>query len=428
MLNRGDASVVQRDPHMPGLGVLLDAKRFGELLRELRPEYEIGPARARYIRYKPQTSCIAAYRVRVDGKKVEMYARCHAMDGSVKVDAFLERRPRPGPLGDGVMIAPDRGVVIHVFPNDRHIRAMRLFESEPSRRRMSRILPAHRDLWRGSLKLLRYKPERRAVARVVRGDPKATLRMYPHATFAAARVRAWAFTSEGSLWIPPVIGDSGRYCTIANEWFEGRSLLEVIQDPTVAPDELGRVGEALAQMHRQRPSLQSMHTAGDLCAAIDGSAEMVAALVPALGERVRMLCARLSDALGEYPWRSHAVHGDFTPDQVLLSDNKVAILDFDRAGYGDPLLDLGSFAGSLLVRQGEGELAPERVDACMDHLMRGLCGRAAPDERNLRLFTTCALVRLLPEPFRYRVKNWPKEIATLLENAERMWAAEAVDV
>lgn len=428
MLDRGDASLVQRDPHMPGLGVLLDTERFGELLHELRPGFEIGPARARYIRYKPGTSCIAAYRVRVDGKKVEMYARCHAMDGSVKVDAFLERRPRPGPLGDGVMIALDRGIAIHVFPNDRHIRAMRLFECEPSRRRMSRILPAHRDLWRGSLKLLRYKPERRAVARIVRGGPKATLRMYPHATFAAARERAWAFTSEGSLWIPPVIGDSGRYCTIANEWFEGRSLLDVIGDPALAPDELGRVGEALAQMHRQRPALQSMYTAGDLCAVIEGSADMVAALVPGLGERVRSLCGRLGEALGEYPWRSHAVHGDFTPDQVLLSDDKVAILDFDRAGYGDPLLDLGSFAASLLVRQGEGELASDRVEECMRHLVRGLCGQAGPDERDLRLFTTCALVRLLPEPFRYRAKNWPEEIEALLCNAERMWAAEAVDV
>jgi aminoglycoside phosphotransferase (APT) family kinase protein len=58
------------------------------------------------------------------------------------------------------------------------------------------------------------------------------------------------------------------------------------------------------------------------------------------------------------------LHGDFTPDQVLLHGRKrLTFIDFDWMAKGDPALDLGSFCGALRQLASDGELSPELAAA-----------------------------------------------------------------
>ncbi len=428
MPEQGDTNLVRQESAMPGLGLLLDETRMQEFLARRFPEHEISPVRSCYARYKPGTSCIVSYRMRVDGKAIRFYARCHNPRGAIKLDNALERRPIAGPLGDGVIVDEAMATTIYVFPNDHNIRAMRVFDEDRRPRRLRRIMPSHPELARCKLKILRYKPERRAVARLtLRRVPRATIRMYPASFFPDARARAWAFSSQGSLRIPTVIGDSSRYCAISYEWIDRAPLTEVLDDPVAFCAESERAGDALASLHRQRPALHSMYTAGDLCSAIESSVALAKTLNPEITERVSSLCDKLLQALMLHPWTSQAVHGDFSPDQVLTDEHYVSVIDFDRAGYGDPLLDIGSFGAQLILLESEGKLAPSQAEACLQHLCEGHRAGYSADDRSVRLFTACALLRLLPEPFRYRKSRWTEKMAGLIERAEELWIPEAVD-
>jgi thiamine kinase-like enzyme len=48
-------------------------------------------------------------------------------------------------------------------------------------------------------------------------------------------------------------------------------------------------------------------------------------------------------------WRpTHAAHNDFYDDQVLVSpDARLFLVDFEEAGPGDPLLDIGNFLAHM---------------------------------------------------------------------------------
>jgi aminoglycoside phosphotransferase (APT) family kinase protein len=52
------------------------------------------------------------------------------------------------------------------------------------------------------------------------------------------------------------------------------------------------------------------------------------------------------------------LHGNFSPEQVLVNASEVRLLDFDQARSGDPEADLGSFAAAEEAgRRGSGASA-----------------------------------------------------------------------
>jgi aminoglycoside phosphotransferase (APT) family kinase protein len=74
---------------------------------------------------------------------------------------------------------------------------------------------------------------------------------------------------------------------------------------------------------------------------------MVSALLPELEALARDLETRLAALLLARPRTAPVlVHGDFSPDQVLVGDSEVRLIDFDRAGTGTVEADLGSFAAA----------------------------------------------------------------------------------
>ncbi len=427
MLSRADAIVVERDGRLPGLRTLLDAEAFGEALRRLAPGAEVGAARARYVRYKPRTSCLVAYEVEVGGEPVGVYARCHAGDQLAKVSNSRVRLEVCGALGQGLLTDPRAGIAVFVHPNDYEIRSLRkLFEGERTPRRLRRILPAHPHLHDSTPVTMRYKPERRYVGKLEgEGGPAAVLRLYPPAQFAEMREKSWAFRAESGLHVARVVGDSERYSALAHEWVDGLPLVEALAGDGEAV--LGRLAGALAAMHRQRPRLGTMHSASDFCRGTAGACEAVAALDEDLGRRAVEQYEAVHGLVTARAWRSQAVHGDFTADQVIVLGDRVTIVDFDRAGYGDPAMDLGAFAAGLISLALTGRMEMSRAIQLGDGLASAY-GRASgfSDAQGLRACTAGALLMTAPEPFRYRLEGWPEATASLLDCVDRVLAGEAI--
>ena len=429
MLSRADAVVVDRDGRLPGLRTLLDAEAFCETLQRLAPESEVGAARARYVRYKPRTSCLVAYDVKVGAETVGVYARCHAGDQLVKVSNARLRLEVRGELGHGLLADPQAGIAVFVHPNDYEIKSLRkLFEGEQTPRRLRRMLPAHPHLQHAAPVTMRYKPERRFVGKLeAEGGPAAVLRLYPEARFADIREKSWAFKGNGELHVPRVVGDSERYSALAHEWVDGEPLVEALKSAGDASAVLERVTGALAALHRERPRLGTMYSASDFCRGIAGACEAVAALDPDLGRRAGEQLGVVRGLVMARAWKSQAVHGDFTADQVLVHGGRVTILDFDRAGYGDPAMDVGAFAAGMISLALAGQMETTRTAEVAEGFASAYWRAAGlVDVAGARACTAGALLMTAPEPFRHRVEGWPAATSALLDSVDRVLAEEVI--
>ncbi len=431
MLRKADTNLVRHDAGVRGLATLLDEDAFLATLRALCPEHDIRSVQARYVRYKPHKSCLVAYSVQVGDTHTGVYARCHAEDQIVKVaNARLKMEVR-GALGAGLHTVPEDGIAIFAYPNDYEIRSLRkLYEGERTLPRMRRILPASPHLHGVLATTLRYKPERRFVGKLDNGIGEAVvLRLYPEAQYEDIRQRAWAFKEQGDLRVPRVVGDSKRYSALAHRWVDGQLLEDMLCGHDDPGPLLEHVAGALATLHRQRPRLNAMYSASDYCRGVAAACDAVAAVDPDLGVRAAELRDTVQGAVLELNWRSQVVHGDFSADQVVVHSDGVTVLDFDRAAYGNPSMDIGSFAAGLLGLATEGRVPLVRASAIANDLSAAYWrAMGFEDPAGVRVFTAGALLMRAPEPFRLRVKAWPARVAALLDHAERIMQTETLDV
>ena len=431
MLRKADANLVRHDARVRGLATLLDDEAFLATLQRLCPDHDIRSVRARYVRYKPHKSCLVAYSVQVGDTHTSVYARCHADDQLVKIANARLRMEVGGALGAGLHTVPEEGVAIFAYPNDYEIRSLRkLYEGERTPPRMRRILPASPHLHGISPTTLRYKPERRFVGKLDDGGGEAVvLRLYPEAQYEDIQQRAWAVKDQGDLRVPRVVGDSKRYSALAHRWVDGRLLEDDLCGAHDPGPVLEHVASALVTLHRQRPRLNAMYSASDYCRGMAAACDAVAAVDPDLGVRAAELRDIVQRAVLDLNWRSQVVHGDFSADQVVVGGEGVTVLDFDRAAYGNPSMDIGSFSAGLLTLATEGRLSPARASSAASEFTTAYWrAMAFEDPVGVRVFTAGALLMKAPEPFRHRVKAWPAQLAASLDYVERVMQAEVLDV
>src|SRR5262245_43810435 len=333
MLAPDDAALARRDPALPGLATLLNPAAFAAALRRFLPA-PAESARITYVRYKPGTSCLVGYRLEAAGEAVGRAATACRPGAADK----LAKAARAGRL-----VLADLAVVVAFFPEDDGLPALpRLADPRLRRRLLRKVLPDRPDLWGGDVELLRYKPERRYVARLtVGGAPQAALKVYTAAGYEAATVNARAFRTCGAFRRAGRLGRSGRHCLLALEWLPGRLLNEALADPGASPGVVEAVGAALAELHAQKAPGLLPRPRTEEAASLAAVAAWLGHVCPDLADRARRLAGRLAARIGELPLADSPLHGDFYAKQVLLDGESVALLDFDEAFRGDPAHDLG---------------------------------------------------------------------------------------
>jgi hypothetical protein len=421
MLSPADADLVARDPAIPGLGVLLDPEAFAAALRAALPAAAIGGVEPLYARYKPGTNCLVAYRVALPAGPTMLYARAYAAALRAKLAHPLRLRARPNALGIGGLALDEPGIAIYSWPHDHDLPALTRLDGQRRRARLlAAICPERADLRAAALVHLRYRPERRYVGRLVggaRGD--ALLKLYCARDYAQARVAARAFHSAGPLVIAAPLGSADEQRALLFPWRPEPSLPGLLWDEARAPAALRLAGAALATLHAQGAAALPQELRDDPLAELAAAAGAISAICPALAPRVRRLAAALASELQAGPARLRPLHGDFYADQVLIGPGQATLLDLDNARWGDPAGDLGTFTAHLwrAVELGRGAASQAEL------LARALCAgygevAALPSPARLSAYSALGLLRLAPEPFRYRAPNWPAQVAALVSLAE----------
>ncbi len=418
-MQASDRSIVVRDQALPGLGLLLEPAALLAALRTAWPAHDLSEPELIYLRYKPWTNCLVAYSLFVDGDLTFVHATAHRADDKDKSLKALEKFRGESPLKPVIL---PQNIIVRAFPTDRKLAALELLSRRPARRKLlQKALPEHPELWDADLNILRYKPERRLVARLVAPDgSQALLKLYHDGDFKRARAGAEAF-SRGALLSAPLLGIHPRHRVLVWRWLDAAPCDALLgENPEVAE----AVGRTLAILHAQPAAGLTPVTRAEESSPLKAAALHVAWLLPELAARVERLADGLDTRLCAAPPRQIPVHGDFSADQALRTPAGMAIIDFDAAALGDPAWDFGTFMAQLERGAIRGDIGAETVSAIQDALQAGYQAEGAALPPRIGLYTAAGLLRLAPHAFRTRRSDWPEETARLIERAEELLGSD----
>jgi hypothetical protein len=422
MLQLADEELIMRDRVLgPTLGLLLDEEAFTAALQARLPNVTISSVRAVDVRYKPHTNCLVSYRIAIDGNELDVYAKGYESTELVK--AFSGPEDAAFALHGGAFSLSDTAVVVFFFPYDQELRALKRLHPPESKFRetfLRRLLPKHTHLCKGQIQTLRYKPERRFVGHLSDSsdEPAALIKVYHSRDFHKAG-RATGFHSDGPLRIASLLGRSDAQHTLAFEWFSGRSLEALLDQPTTTLN-LELTGEALARLHAQSPPrLRQQRKVGG---SLEGIAKGLEALIPNEAGKFRSLTREISRCLANTATQKCSIHGDFYANHVSVTDEGVAFLDLDKAAYGDPSSDLGNFLAHLELKALFGEMNTGQLEAERTALLAGYEreSECTVPRDVLAIHTAAGLMQLTHDPFRYRQPGWSARTAAILDRVREL--------
>jgi len=343
--------MMRLDPRLPDRELFADADAMSEALgRRVRIER---------IRYKPGTSIVAAVR---DDEGRPCWVLTHADPAKVRNHErhALRAGARPEWIGAATTAGPAWA--------DREL--VRGLAEAPAG-----TDPRHAPL--------RYNPLRRLVVRV--GSRVVKVSAAEQSVAAAQHLAAHG----AAVIVPRRV--SARATTSA--WWGGGDLAA---RPNA--DLARRAGHEIAAIHAVPVgALVLPRPSGAVLA--ERAARAIGAVAPDL-ERGAL---RIADAAGAAAGsRGVVVHGDLSPDQILVGSDDVRIIDLDRAAIGAPERDLGSF----LAAGGDAELITGYIEAG---------GRIDP--RALRAWTAIAHLQKAVEPFRSACADWASAAASAVDHA-----------
>ncbi|MCA9246601.1 MAG: sulfotransferase [Planctomycetales bacterium] len=421
-----DAELVQRDSALPGLALLLSDNEMAAAVARATWHLDIQSARCRYLRYKPGASCLAAYEFQTSAGVLDGFAMAQRVEEREKLRRILyQRTPSRGHeiaatfLDDQVVIAAPRGY-------DRLLPSLGNIDSARGRSSLLRRVFAENPSWQhAEITRIRYKPQRRFVARVVvDGVPLARLKLYAEQDYPAVKRAAKSLNSNDVPQAVPLIGRSDRYFALAFAWLDAPSLREHWQANSGDVDIVTDLGAALGEFHvRPCAKLPARH-AQTLSEAIHGAAVALNWLCPPLKSQIDSTSHDLLAQLQQTRDVRATLHGDFDASQVLLDASGVKLIDFDRAGRGHPAIDLGNFIADRDADCLAGHIDAAQRDAIAECLVNGYCQAASNElatavRSEVNVYRAISLFQSAIEAFRNRDPQWPQRIeATLKRVAE----------
>ncbi len=422
MLSNPDHQLVARDGKLPGLALLLDEDRALSALHSAWPEHRFETLATTYLNYKPGVRCLVGYLVQAPDGPLSLHAKAYTTEEYTQI--------RAGKAGETVStprLLDDQYIALWRFPDDRKLVGLaRLAPSDKRCHLLSKLLPDEPALWPAGLETLRYKPERRYVGKLTVADhPAAIVKVYDERDFG----NAWrgaktvkTFTDRERLAVSRPLGRSKSQRIIVSRWLAGQPLNEWLLGIDFTAHRLREVGVALAELHRQAPGHLALIAREDEAMAVLAAANAVAVLCPELAMRVRELAPRIASELLAAPAEQCLIHGDFSADQVLMTADGIGIIDYDRAGWGDPAADFGTFIARLEYASVAGLLAATQAGEIADGLIDGYCHQTRSNKPSRTdLYVAAGLLRLAPHGFRDRQHDWPMHIERVVQRAERIF-------
>ncbi|MCA1682756.1 MAG: aminoglycoside phosphotransferase family protein [Actinobacteria bacterium] len=414
------------DAALPALPVALSAAAMLSILQErFGAAVAVRACTPSYIRYKPRTSCIVAYRLALQdagtGREFELPAQVKLFagsgarkrwtKGSLQQLARQVAAARIDPDVEHVALLADLGATLQVYPVDEVLPELAFAASDAGRRWVLRHVLREQEPAAGGIELIRYKPARKALLRYGSSAGAVYAKLYAGDRGGVvlraelALETAAAPTATALAYLPDL-----RMLVHA----EAPGIpLSALRGTARFDRGLGAAGSALERLQAVGVPDLPVHTWADEAAELVAAARAVAVLRPDLAVDATRLADRAIGSLVEVGPELTTSHGDFSDDQVLVAERGAVVLDLDEIRAAHPLLDVGNFLAHLSVTG-----AGERARASFLEAYGG-----APDP-SVAPLEAGALLKLAAAPFRTLEPDWPEQVEERLRLAKRRLAEQ----
>ncbi|MBP8919044.1 MAG: phosphotransferase [Micropruina sp.] len=364
-----------------------------------------------HVDANPQQSTTATYSATVAwpyGERDELLGVSARAGGPVPADTRAEI------FADG-----DREVAVWIYPNDPDLPGLaRAAYTE----RMAQVLTEHHVLGRDvggdqvRLKMIGYRPRRRAVLRVDVGDPvEATLycKVLRERLFDDVVDRHRVLLAAG---VPaPRIAATTPDALMLLHALPGRPLAQAIFDP----DEPCTAEQLIQLLDAMPMSVAHLDRRPPWADAVQHYGQMVSAALPSAGAKLERLTRQITDGLAGIPLGHEPTHGDFHEGQVHVADGGiVGILDVDTVGPGRRADDLACLIAHLSTIQRMNPAQEARVHGLLRAWVPVFDERVDPTE--LRLRAAAVIISLATGPFRGQEPDWQWETLRMIASAEAL--------
>lgn len=429
MLTDADRKIVERDADLPGLSVLLDTDLLLEKLKVLPQFNKIKNVEVQYLRYKPNNSCACTLRILFkDGKVNYYYAKALT---PTRFEESWNNPKRQKLIQDADPNAPlalfDLCIMLLHPAYDRGIRHLGwLIKDKLKYQLLSCCDLTEQTQEKISIDILRYKPERRLVAKIVHGNQKWVVRTIKSSDFSRVLTGAAFGAAQGYV---KLLGVNGPCCSVITNWQEGESLCPETGF-ICSTEDIYQLAALLAKVHATNYSHPITYQMSDEIQSLKGVQKTFEHILPDYISWFTQLAVRVTEGLEkQQPLPSTLIHGDFSLDQVVKSQNKQGVdelylLDWDRSATGNPLLDLATMQARLELQVIEGILPVWQVENLLSKFLKAYQAKTALDLAGLHWFVASAMLRLAVEPFRKRDVNWAQHTLLLLQRIETILSQE----
>jgi aminoglycoside phosphotransferase (APT) family kinase protein len=402
------------DPALPGGSLLLTWPRLEQWLGEsLGRTCTVWPRR---LRHKPGTSVVLGFlltTVGADGMTTSepCVVSAWAPHAAAKLAKSWERLAPEACLAHD----PDRLVLATRLAGDRALPLLpRLGRPDGLSRVLDGLAPEETDAATARTRTLRHNPGRRWVGLLEREQhTPLLLRAYGSADRMVRAAEVYRALGPTAPRTPDLVATSHRLAALSVTWADGSDLAS-----TGDRRAWHAAGAALARLHDSgagalpptdpRPGTDAVQRAGS----------QLAVLLPEVADEVRDLTRATTLALEHLPRDRVVLHGDFSPDQVVITgDGSPVLIDLDSAHLGPSAYDLGCLTASTLL-EAEADGYPTRGLRDLTTFLGGYdTVRARPDAAAVDVHAVAFRLRKAIDPFRECAPDWRTQVVDRVAGA-----------
>jgi len=394
-----DRRTVPPDPALPQLPSLLEPDLVAGILgRSLEQAPDV---HVEFLRYRPGRRVVVGYEVKLGESahqafawadaRTDLVARAAAPESTALVSKVEGRTPTRAPL----TYEHELGALLQWLPLDLALPAM----AEPPEELHARVAAAGLELGTDDVvRVVKHKPMVRGVLRLDHHIAKA----FPDEESLAASVHG--LEASASLPFP-----TARCTAVVPDLLLAAQSLVPGRRPDGAAEVASQAGALLAALHAEPRDNLASELPGDRLPRAARNAKLLATVLPALAPRLNRLLTRLEAGLpaGELV----TSHGGFHISQLLESDGKLGVVDFDGMCRAPAALDIASYIASGVERPED--LA--RVSDTLDVLVAAYGRRPT----GVRWYLAAHLLARARRPFARFIEGWPEAVERRVAAAEQ---------
>ena len=368
--------------------------------------HEMAGARLDHVDHEPGRALTVTYQARTSGAagRTELVGLTARPGGPTEEDAGAQIFERGG-----------RRVAAWLYPDDPDLPGLaRITRTGPAVGLLARrgLVPGEPDPARLTIRVVSYRPRRRAVVRVdVLGGPSLYVKAQGSEQLARTVSRLEILARAG-LPVPRILGVTADHLLITGA-LPGRPMAGLLFEsvPQVAGERMVELldalpGELAALPRRAAWADAAIHYAGIVANQLPGEGNRLDAMVEAI-------CAGTAGAAPG----SEPTHGDFHEGQIHLADGRiVGLLDVDACGPGRRVDDLACLVAHLSTVQRMDPVQTARVGVLRNGLVEAFDRRVDPVQ--LRLRAAGVAISLATGPYRGQEVDWQGQTRYILDAAQ----------